>query len=217
MLSVRGLQRIFPGPEGQVKVLRGVDLDLGPGTTLALTGESGSGKSTLLHLIAGLDHPDAGSITIDGTDVTALDESGRARLRREQVAVVFQRFNLVPALDVASNIALHARLAMRHDPALAAQIAARMGLSPLLHAMPDTLSGGQEQRVAIARALAMQPRLLLADEPTGNLDEATAEVVLDLMLESVRESGASLLMVTHSERLAARLDRRLHLERGQLR
>lgn len=216
MLTVRALRRSFTGPEGQVEVLRGVDLDLGPGETLALTGESGSGKSTFLHLVAALDRPDSGAITIDGVDVTALDEPGRAHLRRETVAVIFQRFNLVPALDVAANIALHARLARRHDPAFAAGIAERMGLAPLLRAWPDTLSGGQTQRVAIARALAMRPRLLLADEPTGNLDEATADTTLELMLESVRDSGTALLMVTHSERIAARLGRRLHLEHGRL-
>lgn len=216
MLTVRALRRSFTGPEGRVEVLRGVDLDLAAGETLALTGESGSGKSTFLHLVAGLDRADGGKITIDGVDVTALDEPGRARLRRETVAVVFQRFNLVPALDVAANIALHARLAGRHDPAFAAGIAERMGLAPLLRAFPDTLSGGQTQRVAIARALAMRPRLLLADEPTGNLDEATADTTLDLMLDSVCDSGAALLMVTHSERIAARLGQRRHLEHGRL-
>jgi len=217
VLEMQGLRRGFAGPEGRVEVLRGVDLQLAAGETLALTGESGSGKSTLLHLIAGLDHADGGRIAVAGTEVTALDDAGRARLRREVVAVVFQRLNLVPALDVAANIALHARLAGRHEPALAARIAQAMGIGRLLRAMPDTLSGGQEQRVAIARALAMRPRLLLADEPTGNLDEATADTVLELMLAQVRASGAALLMVTHSQRLAARLDRHLHLEGGVLR
>jgi putative ABC transport system ATP-binding protein len=201
---------------GTVTVLDGVSLTLDRGQTLALTGESGSGKSTLMHLAAGLDTPDTGSIRIDGAEVATLDDAGRAALRREAIGLVFQQFNLVPSLTVAQNIAFQARLAGRHDLDRDADLAQRLGLADLGARYPEQLSGGQQQRVAIARALAHRPALILADEPTGNLDEATGDAVLDLLLSLVDETGAALLMVTHSERLAARLDRRLHLSRGRL-
>ena len=214
LLAVRDITKTYPGAEGPVHVLRGVSLDLDAGQTLALTGESGSGKSTLLHLIGGLDAPDSGTITLDSVTLTGLDDAGRAALRRGKVGVVFQQFNLIPSLTVAANIAFQARLAGAHDPAWAADLADRMGLTPHLAKYPEHLSGGQQQRVAIARTLAARPKLVLADEPTGNLDEATADTVLALMLELVAEAGAGLLMVTHSQRLAAMMGRRLHLKSG---
>jgi putative ABC transport system ATP-binding protein len=186
------------------------------GETLALTGESGSGKSTLLHLIGGLDTPDRGEIMLGGVNVGGLDDTGRASLRRGTVGVVFQQFNLIPSLRVADNIAFQARLAGRHDATWADDLARQLGLSDHLRKYPEQLSGGQQQRVAIARTLAAKPRLVLADEPTGNLDEATADEVMALMLRLVSETGAGLLMVTHSERLAARMGRRLHLRGGQV-
>ena len=143
-----------------------------------------------------------------------LDDTGRAALRRSQVALVFQQFNLIPSLTVAQNLAFHARLGRRHDPARTAVLADRLGLAALANRYPETLSGGQQQRVAIGRALALRPALLLADEPTGNLDEATGDAVLALMLELVAETGTALLLVTHSDRIAARLDRRVHLTGG---
>ena len=197
-----------------MQVLRGVSLSLTAGTSLALTGESGSGKSTLLYLIGGLDVPDAGHIRIAGTDIAGLDDPGRAALRRGTVGVVFQQFNLIPSLDVAANLAFHARLSRRHDAAWTAHLAERLGLSALLSRFPEQLSGGQQQRVAIGRTLAAKPELVLADEPTGNLDEATGDAVMDLLLELVSETGAGLLMVTHSMRLAARLDRQVGLRAG---
>jgi len=216
LLTVTDLSKSFPGPDGPVPILSQVSLTLQAGETLALTGESGSGKSTLLHLIGGLDRADSGSIVLDGTEVTALDDRGRATLRRGRVGVVFQQFNLIPALSVGANIAFQARLAGRHDPAHAATLAERLGLTSHLTKYPEALSGGQQQRVAIARTLATRPALVLADEPTGNLDEATADSVLTLMLDLVRDTGAALLMVTHSQRQAGRLDRRLHLSQGRL-
>lgn len=216
LLSVRDLTKTFDGPDGPVTVLAGISLDLSPGETLALTGESGSGKSTLLHLIGGLDTADSGSIHLAGTEITRLDDTARAALRRGTVGVVFQQFNLIPSLDVAANIAFQSRLAGRHDPAWCATLAARLGLDAQLRKYPENLSGGQQQRVAIARTLATRPQLVLADEPTGNLDEATADTVLTLMLDLVRETGAALLTVTHSERIAARMSRRLHLRAGRL-
>jgi putative ABC transport system ATP-binding protein len=217
VLTVRALSKEFSGPEGPVPILRGVDLDLAPGETVALTGESGSGKSTLLHLVAGLEPATSGSIRLAGQEVTALDDRGRAWLRRGTVGVVFQQFNLIPTLTVGANIAFQARLAGRHDPALDRQLADGLGLTPHLAKFPEGLSGGQQQRVAIARALAARPEVILADEPTGNLDEATADAVLTVMLDLCRSGGAALLMVTHSARLAARLDRRLHLTAGRTR
>ncbi len=216
LLTVRQLTKTYPGPDGPVPVLRAVDLDLSAGETLALTGESGSGKSTLLHLIGGLDAPDGGTITLAGTEITMLDDKGRAAIRRGTVGVIFQQFNLIPSLTVAANIAFQARLAGRHDPAWDKILTDRMGLHPHLHKYPEQLSGGQQQRVAIARTLATRPKLVLADEPTGNLDEGTADAVLSLMLDLVAETGAGLLTVTHSERVAARMNARLHLRAGAI-
>ncbi len=217
VLTVRDLTKSFPGGDGPVHVLRGVSLDLAASETLALTGESGSGKSTLLHLIAGLDRADGGSILFDGAEVTHLDDAGRAALRRTRVGTVFQQFNLIPSLTIADNIAFQARLGGRHDRAWCETLAERLGLADHLRKYPEQLSGGQQQRVAIGRTLAARPALVLADEPTGNLDEETGARVLTLMQELAADTGAALLMVTHSQRLAARLDRRLHLERGLIR
>jgi len=214
LLRATNVQKTFQTADGDFDVLRGVDLSLEGGEMLALTGESGSGKSTLLHLIGGLDVPNAGQILIDGTDITALDDKGRAQLRRGVVGVVFQQFNLIPSLKVRDNIAFQARLAGRFDPDWTADLTARLGLTEQLNKYPEQLSGGQQQRVAIARTLAPRPRLVLADEPTGNLDEATAANVLDILLKLVAETGAGLLMVTHSTALAGRMSRRLHLRAG---
>jgi len=216
LLTARGITKTFHTADGPFDVLRGIDLDLSAGETLALTGESGSGKSTLLHLIGGLDVPDAGQILLNGDDVAQMDDNARAGLRRGQVGVVFQQFNLIPSLTIQDNIAFQARLAEVHDADWAAALAERMGLKDHLRKYPEQLSGGQQQRVAIARTLAPKPKLVLADEPTGNLDEATAEAVLDLMLELTQSTGAGLLMVTHSERLAARMSRRVHLAKGRI-
>lgn len=216
MLEVTGLHKAYQGPQGRVQVLDGVDLRLDAGQSLALMGESGSGKSTLLHLIAGLDSPDRGSIRLDTWELSALGEVARARYRRDAVSVVFQQFNLVPSLTVAENLALQARLAGRHDQALLASLARQLGLEDLLHRLPEQLSGGQQQRVAVGRAVAVRPRLILADEPTGNLDEHSAGQVMDLLLDIVNQSGAALLMVTHSARLAGRLQRQVVLERGRV-
>jgi putative ABC transport system ATP-binding protein len=216
LLTVTDLRKTYATADGPFDVLRGIDMTLDRGETLALTGESGSGKSTLLHLIGGLDAPDGGQIMLDGEDLTAMDDNGRARMRRDTVGVVFQQFNLIPSLRIADNIAFQARLAGRHDPAWCATLADRMGLTPQLRKYPEQLSGGQQQRVAIARTLAPRPKLVLADEPTGNLDEATAAQVLTLMLDLVADTGAGLLMVTHSDRLAGQMMRRLHLAQGQI-
>lgn len=197
-------------------VLKGVSLELGAGETLALTGESGSGKSTLLHLVGALDTFEAGEILLDGTGFSGLNDMGRAALRRGPLALVFQQFNLIPSLTVAQNLRFHARLSQRLDEVWVTHLTQRLGLDGLETRYPEMLSGGQQQRVAIGRALAARPELLLADEPTGNLDAEASQSVLDLMLELVAETRAALFLVTHSEKVAAQLDRRLHLTAGKL-
>ena len=216
MLQVENLTKSYPGADGKLLVLDGVSFDMKRSETLALTGESGSGKSTLLHLIGGLDQPDKGCITLNGVEMTSLDDRGRAALRRGTVGIIFQQFNLIPSLTVAANIAFQARLAGRHDPGWVELVTDRIGLTDQLAKYPEALSGGQQQRVAIARTLAARPKLVLADEPTGNLDEDNAEIILSLLLQSAAEAGTSVLMVTHSLRLAARLGRRLHLSHGRI-
>jgi putative ABC transport system ATP-binding protein len=216
VLSVRGLAKTYRSAGERVEVLRGVNLDISAGERVALTGESGSGKSTLLHLIAGLDRADGGEIKLDGAAVGDLGDAGRAALRRDRLGLVFQQFNLIPSLDVEDNLAFQARIAGRHDAAWHAELVERLGLSTLLKRYPEQLSGGQQQRVAIGRALATKPLLVLADEPTGNLDEATADEVLALTRDLVKRTGCGLLMVTHSARLAATLDRHIHLSAGRI-
>ena len=214
LLDVRDVTKTYAGADAAV--LQGVSFSMDAGEMLALTGESGSGKSTLLHLVGGLDKADSGVVAIDGVDLTPLDDARRAALRRGTVGVVFQQFNLIPSLSVKANIDFQARLAGRHDPERAKSLSQRLGLGDHLAKYPEQLSGGQQQRVAIARTLAAQPRLVLADEPTGNLDETTADTVLDMLCALVSETGAGLILVTHSQRLAARMGRCLHLRNGRL-
>jgi putative ABC transport system ATP-binding protein len=214
VLSVQNLTKTYRTASETIAVLRGVNLEVARGERVALTGESGSGKSTLLHLIAGLDSADSGEIRLDETSVTALSDAGRAALRRDRLGLVFQQFNLIPSLNVADNLAFQARIAGRHDAAWHTELVERLGLASLLKRYPEQLSGGQQQRVAIGRALAPKPLLLLADEPTGNLDEDTADGVLALARDLVARSGCGFLMVTHSARLAATLDRRVTLHAG---
>ena len=216
MLSVRNLTKTYRTAGEEIAVLRGVDLDIAAGERVALSGESGSGKSTLLHLIAGLDAADGGAIRLVGTDVTGLSDAGRAALRRDRLGLVFQQFNLIPSLSVDDNLAFQSRIAGRHDAAWHAELVERLGLGKLLRRYPEQLSGGQQQRVAIARALATRPALLLADEPTGNLDEDTADGVLALTRDLVARTGCGFLMVTHSARLAATLDRQVTLHAGRI-
>jgi putative ABC transport system ATP-binding protein len=216
LLVASGVTKTYRTGDEAVRVLDGVDLTLAAGESLALTGESGSGKSTLLHLVAGLDSPDTGRLVVDGTDMARATDAQRAALRRDGVGLVFQQFNLIPSLDIAANLAFQARLAGRYDASWASELAQVLGLEALLQRYPEQLSGGQQQRVAIGRALAARPHLVLADEPTGNLDKTTGDAVMALLLRLVAQTGAGLLMVTHSPRLAARLDRRVHLSSGRL-
>jgi putative ABC transport system ATP-binding protein len=214
VLSVRSLTKTYRTAGEPVVVLRGVNLSVAAGERVALTGESGSGKSTLLHLIAGLDRADGGEIRLADTLLSDLPDAGRAALRRDRLGLVFQQFNLIPSLSVEDNLKFQSRIAGRHDAAWHRELVERLGLGALLRRYPEQLSGGQQQRVAIGRALATKPLLLLADEPTGNLDEATADEVLALTRDLVERTGCGFLMVTHSTRLAATLDRRINLHAG---
>lgn len=216
VLNVRNVSKSFPTADGAVPVLRGVDLHMEAGETLALTGESGSGKSTLLHLVGGLDSPDSGEIEVAGRSVGGMSDTERAALRRTDVGVIFQQFNLIPSLSVQANIEFQTRLAGTLDRDRVQKLTDALGLTPHLAKYPEALSGGQQQRVAIARTLAAQPKLVLADEPTGNLDEATASDVLDQMLELVAKTGAALMVVTHSQAVAERMQRHVHLSQGRL-
>jgi putative ABC transport system ATP-binding protein len=214
VLSVRDLTKTYRSAGEQIEVLRGVNLTVAAGERVALSGESGSGKSTLLHLVAGLDQADGGEIRLADTSVSDLGDAGRAELRRDRLGLVFQQFNLIPSLNVEDNLKFQSRIAGRHDAGWHAELVERLGLGGLLKRYPEQLSGGQQQRVAIGRALAIKPLLLLADEPTGNLDEATADEVLALTRDLVARTGCGFLMVTHSARLAATLDRQVHLSAG---
>ncbi|MEE4678228.1 ABC transporter ATP-binding protein [Pseudomonas alliivorans] len=216
MLQVRDVFKNYTTAQGPLAVLRGVDLQMTRGDSLALMGESGSGKSTLLHLIAGLDHADSGTIEIAGQRLDLMTESQLANWRRTEIGLVFQQFNLIGSLKVADNLAFQARLAGRYDPAWQARLIERLGLGELLDRYPEQLSGGQQQRVAIGRALASRPGLVLADEPTGNLDETTSDEVLQLLLDLLDDSATTLLMVTHSPRIAVRLARKQVLHLGRL-
>ena len=216
LLELKDITKSFSGVDGDVEVLRGVSLGLDAGQTLALTGESGSGKSTILHISAGLEVPDGGSLHLEGVEINELSEAERANLRRSEVGIVFQQFNLIPSLTVEANIGFQASLAGRRDKTFESELIEELGLADQLKKYPESLSGGQQQRVAIARALAVRPKLLLADEPTGNLDESTASAVLTAMLDLVGRTGAALMVVTHSAALAEKMDRRVRLKGGVL-
>ncbi|MDA7415742.1 ABC transporter ATP-binding protein [Xenophilus arseniciresistens] len=195
----------------QAPVFRNVSFEVAPGEFVAIVGESGVGKSTLLNCIAGLDDWDAGRVMAGGTDIGALGAEARAHWRRRHVGFVFQAFHVLPHLDVAQNVGLPLLLLRQHDDARVQQMLAVVGLAGLGARLPQQLSGGQLQRVAIARALVHRPGLLLADEPTGNLDPATAEKVMDVLIAQTREQKAALVLVTHSASAAARADRVLQL------
>jgi len=217
MIRVRGLSmRLASGGRG-VDVLTDVSLDVPAGQFLAIAGPSGSGKSTLLGLIAGLDQPTAGRIEVAGVDITALDEDGLARFRRDHVGYVFQSFHLLPTLTAQENVAVPLELAGEADAAArAAALLAEVGLAERAHHYPVQLSGGEQQRVAVARAMARRPALLLADEPTGNLDSATGKQIIELLVGMNRRLGATLVLVTHDTALAAHADRVVTLRDGRV-
>jgi len=217
IVQVVGLTKQVPMGDRSLTILHPLDLVVEAGQAVAVLGASGSGKSTLLGLLAGLDAPSAGKVYLDGTDLFALSEDERAALRGKSIGFVFQSFQLLPGLTALENVMLPLELAgMSNSRALALEILERVGLSERLEHYPRQLSGGEQQRVAIARAFVMRPRLLMADEPTGNLDTETGARVIDLLFDLNREHGTTLLLVTHDEVLAARCARRLRLVAGVL-
>jgi putative ABC transport system ATP-binding protein len=217
MISVRGLSMRLSSGGREVNVLTDVSLDVPAGQFLAIAGPSGSGKSTLLGLIAGLDQPTAGRIEVAGVDVTTLDEDALARFRRDHVGYVFQSFHLLPTLTAQENVAVPLELAGEADAAArAATLLAEVGLGERAHHYPVQLSGGEQQRVAVARAVARRPALLLADEPTGNLDSATGKQIIDLLVGINRRLGSTLVLVTHDAALAAHADRVVTLRDGRV-
>ena len=216
VLNLKSIKKSYQTNEGTIPVLNGISLKLLAGETLALRGESGSGKSTLLHIAGALELPDTGSVKIAGNDISKMDDTGRATVRRRDIAIIFQQFNLIPSLTVASNINFQAKLSGSVDKTKVEKIVSSLGLSDQMGKYPETLSGGQQQRVAIARALVSEPKLLLADEPTGNLDERSALAVLEQMLKLVSDTDTALMVVTHSQNVAARMDKQVQLVGGKL-
>ena len=216
VLRFEAVEKSFRDSEGRVPVLRDISFGLEAGQTLALRGESGSGKSTLLHIAGALEDADSGQVWVSGQDLTQMDDRARAALRRTDIALVFQQFNLIPSLSVAANIAFQAALAGPVDRAHIDQIVQALGLSAQLNKYPEALSGGQQQRVAIARAIAVKPKLMLADEPTGNLDSVNGAAIMDLLFSLRDQYGATLVLVTHDPVLAERCDRTIALADGRI-
>jgi putative ABC transport system ATP-binding protein len=217
MITARKLRKRVPVAGGELEILKGIDLEIKSGETVAIIGASGSGKSTLLGLLAGLDLASEGSVVIGEVALEALDEDGRALLRSREVGFVFQSFQLLPALTALENVMLPLELRGEGGAAeRAGRYLERVGLAARTGHYPRQLSGGEQQRVAIARAFAAEPRILFADEPTGNLDTATGDRVVDLLFELNREEGTTLVLVTHDDDLAARCARRLRMTAGEL-
>ncbi|HYW51884.1 MAG TPA: ABC transporter ATP-binding protein [Gemmatimonadaceae bacterium] len=215
MLAVRNLTKEYRSGGGALAVLRNVSFDIAAGETLAIVGPSGSGKTTLLGLLAGLDTPTGGAVLLEGTDLSRLDEDARARLRGDRVGFVFQSFQLVPTLTAIENVQVPLELrGIRDSDARARDLLERVGLGHRIDHFPTQLSGGEQQRVAIARAFVNRPRVLFADEPTGNLDGATGARIVELLEQLNREDGTTIVLVTHDPALAARLGRSIRLADG---
>ena len=216
MLIVEDLSKTYRSGGQQLAALANVTFRVDAGETVAIVGPSGSGKTTLLGLLAGLDRPSGGTVRLDGTDISALGEDGRARLRRERIGFVFQSFQLIPTLTARENVEVPLQLRGDRPNGRADELLDRVGLGGRGHHFPAQLSGGEQQRVAIARAFVHGPRILFADEPTGNLDAATGRRVIDLLMELNRELGTTLVLVTHDADLAARARRVIHLADGHV-
>ena len=217
MIELRGVSKTVTSGDHHLTILHPMDLVVPSGQRLAVVGPSGSGKSTLLGLIAGLDAPSSGSISIDGTDITRLTEDQLARLRGEKIGFVFQSFHLIPSLTALENILVPMEIAGRRDAAARARgLLAEVGLEDRGHHYPSQLSGGEQQRVAIARALSNEPIIVLADEPTGNLDTKTGHHIIELLLAINRQRGTTLVIVTHDPEIAAVADARVHLRDGKV-
>ncbi len=217
VLEARSLHKEVSSPEGRLKILNDVDLAVGAGETVAIVGASGAGKSTLLALLAGLDEPTSGAVWLEGIELSALDEDGRAAERAKHVGFVFQSFHLIPSLTALENVMLPLELAGRGDARAAArEVLTQVGLAERLGHYPRQLSGGEQQRVAIARAFVTRPAVLFADEPTGNLDTTTGARVIDLLFELNQATGTTLVLVTHDRDIAERCDRVIKMDAGRL-
>jgi len=217
LVQVRALHLTVPSAAGPVNILRGIDLDIGASEAVGIVGPSGSGKTSLLMVLAGLERATSGSILLAGRPVTGMDEDALARLRREMIGIVFQAFHLIPSMTALENVAVPLELAgIRDANAQAKDALAAVGLGHRLTHLPGQLSGGEQQRVALARAVAPRPRLLLADEPTGNLDQATGDAVMDLLFQLRAETGATLMLITHDATLAGRCSRSIHMADGRV-
>ena len=216
MIQAQSVTRIIDTGTHRVEILRGIDLEVPRGQSVAIMGPSGSGKSTLLGLLAGLDTPSSGRIVLDGVDITGLSEDKLAVVRGQKVGFVFQSYQLIPSLTAEENVLLPLELAGRDGAGRAQELLDRVGLLHRRDHYPVQLSGGEQQRVALARAFALRPPILMADEPTGNLDSVNGRLVLDLMLELNRGEGTTLLLVTHEQELAASADRRITLHDGRI-
>ena len=217
LVRIRDLHLTVPSAAGPVNILRGVDLDMAKGEAMGLVGPSGSGKTSLLMVLAGLERATSGSVSLGGQEITRLGEDALARLRRERVGIVFQAFHLIPTMTALENVAIPLELAGVRDADGRARAALEaVGLGHRLTHLPGQLSGGEQQRTALARAFAPEPALLLADEPTGNLDQATGESVIDLLFALRQRTGATLLLITHDRALAGRCDRQVHLSDGRV-
>ena len=217
LISLEAVHLNLASLAGEVNVLDGIDLHVASGETLGVVGPSGSGKSTLLMVMAGLERPSSGKVAVAGTDFSGLDEDGLARFRRDQIGIVFQSFHLIPTMTALENVAVPLELAGHADPfGAAAEELGRVGLSRRLSHYPGQLSGGEQQRVALARAFVPRPKLLLADEPTGNLDGATGRAVIDLLFDLNTRFGTALVLVTHDASLAARCSRVVRVEDGKI-
>ena len=217
VIALRGVDLSLGRGAARVHILRQIDLNIGRGATVALLGPSGSGKSTLLMVMTGLERPDTGTVMVAGKDLRQLDEDGLARFRGKNVGIVFQAFHLIPTMTALENVAVPLELAGEADAlARAERELASVGLAGRLHHYPAELSGGEQQRVALARALAPNPAIVVADEPTGNLDETTGSDIIELLFRGHRERGTTLILVTHDTALAARCDRVLHMHSGQI-
>jgi putative ABC transport system ATP-binding protein len=217
LVSLEAVHLNLASLAGEVNVLDGIDLEVAGGETLGVVGPSGSGKSTLLMVMAGLERPSSGKVAVAGADFTSLDEDGLARFRRDHIGIVFQSFHLIPTMTALENVAVPLELAGHADPfAAAEEELERVGLARRLSHYPGQLSGGEQQRVALARAFAPRPRLLLADEPTGNLDGNTGRAVMDLLFDLNTRFGTALVLVTHDDSLAARCSRVVRVEDGKI-
>ena len=217
ILQTHDLKKYYGSGDTQVKALDGVDLSIEQGEFVAIVGTSGSGKSTLLHMLGGLDRPTSGTVTVDGRDIFALKDEALTIFRRRKIGFVFQSYNLVPVLSVWENIVLPIQLdGARVDKAYVREVIATLGLEKKLQNLPNQLSGGQQQRVAIARALATKPAILLADEPTGNLDSKTSQDVLSLMKVTGQKFAQTMVMITHNEEIAQMADRIVRIEDGRI-